>query len=92
VAQVEEVGFENFFKHRGELLRELKQIRREEKLDFFGLLVTNVVRETSMMLCSGEKRVLDRIAYTRLDDSTFDLPGILSRKKQLLPHLLKVMS
>lgn len=92
VAQVEEVGFENFFKHRGELLREMKQIRREEKIDFFALLVTNVVRETSMMLCAGEKRILDRVGYTRLDDSTFDLPGILSRKKQLLPHLLKVMS
>ena len=45
-----------------------------------------------MMLCGGEKRILDRINYTRLDDSTFDLPGVLSRKKQLLPLLLKVMS
>jgi manganese-dependent inorganic pyrophosphatase len=92
VAQVEEVGFENFFQHRGELLREVKALVRDEELDFFGLLVTNVVRETSMMLCSGEKRILDRINYTRLDDNTFDLPGVLSRKKQLLPHLLKVMS
>src|ERR1700712_2461719 len=61
VAQVEEVGFENFFQHRAELLREIKALCDEESLDFFGLLVTNVVRETSMMLCSGEKRILDRI-------------------------------
>ena len=92
VAQVEEVGFENFFAHRGELLSEMKTLQREEKLDFFCLLVTNVVRETSMMLCVGEKRILDRINYTRLDEYTFDLPGVLSRKKQLLPLLLKVMS
>ena len=92
VAQVEEVGFENFFRHRGELLREVKALTKEKGLDFFGLLVTNVVRETSMMLCAGEKRILDRMNYTRLDESTFDLPGVLSRKKQLLPLLLKVMS
>ena len=92
VAQVEEVGFENFLQHRGELLREMRNIRREEKIDLFALLVTNVVRETSMMLCVGEKRILERINYTRLDESTYDLPGVLSRKKQLLPHLLKVMS
>lgn len=92
VAQVEEVGFENFFSHRAELLKEMKQLRREEKYDFFALLVTNVVRETSMMLSVGEKRILDRVSYTRLDENTFDLPGVLSRKKQLLPHLLKVMS
>ncbi len=92
VAQVEEVGFENFFQHRGELLRDIQALVKEEGFDFFGLLVTNVVRETSMMLCVGEKRILDRINYTRLDDNTFDLPGVLSRKKQLLPLLLKVMS
>ena len=92
VAQVEEVGFENFFQHRGELLREVTALVKEEGFDFFGLLVTNVVRETSMMLCVGEKRILDRINYTRLDDNTFDLPGVLSRKKQLLPLLLKVLS
>ena len=92
VAQVEEVGFENFFQHRGELLREINALVKEEGFDFFGLLVTNVVRETSMMLCAGEKRILDRINYTRLDESTFDLPGVLSRKKQLLPLLLKVMA
>ena len=91
VAQVEEVGFEKFLEHRGELLREMRTMRRDEKLDLFALLVTNVVRETSMMLCVGEKRVLDRVNYTRLDESTFDLPGVMSRKKQLLPHLLKVM-
>ncbi len=92
VAQVEEVGFENFLAHRGELLREMRTLRREEEIDLFALLVTNVVRETSMMLCVGEKRILDRINYTRLDECTFDLPGVMSRKKQLLPHLLKVMS
>jgi manganese-dependent inorganic pyrophosphatase len=92
VAQVEEVGFENFFQHRGELLRDITALVKEEGFDFFGLLVTNVVRETSMMLCVGEKRILDRINYTRLDDNTFDLPGVLSRKKQLLPLLLKVLS
>lgn len=92
VAQVEEIGFEHFFEHRGDLLREMRHLRREEKLDLFALLVTNVVRESSMMLCVGEKRVLDRINYTRLDESTYDLPGVLSRKKQLLPLLLKVMA
>jgi len=92
VAQVEEVGFENFFQKRGELMKELKLIRKEEEYDFLGLLITNVVRETSMMLCVGEKRILDRINYTRLDDNTYDLPGVMSRKKQLLPLLLKVMS
>ena len=92
VAQVEEVGFENFFQHRSELLREMKALRKEHKLDLLCLMVTNIVRETSMLLAAGDKRLLDRLPYTRLDENTFDLPGVLSRKKQLLPLLLKTLS
>jgi manganese-dependent inorganic pyrophosphatase len=92
VAQVEEVGFENFFQHRGALLSEMKKVREEDDLNFFALLITNVVRETSMMLCVGEKRILDHLDYNRLDENTYDLPGVMSRKKQLLPHLLKLLS
>ena len=91
VAQVEEVGYENFHRQRAALLLEMEALRKEEQLALFGLLVTNVVRESSLLLCVGEKRLLDRLGYNRLDEQTFDLPGIVSRKKQLLPQLLNLM-
>jgi len=70
----------------------MKALRKEHKLDLLCLMVTNIVRETSMLLAAGDKRLLDRLPYTRLDENTFDLPGVLSRKKQLLPLLLKTLS
>ena len=31
------------------------------------------------------------MAYKRLEDHVFDLPGVLSRKKQLLPEVLRII-
>ena len=90
VAQVEEVSFEQFRAKQKELIAEAKSLLEEEKLDFFGLLVTNVVRENSVLLAVGNRDFLGMLPYRKLDDNLYDLPGILSRKKQLLPQLLKI--
>ncbi len=90
VAQVEEVSFEQFRTKRQELQAEALQLLEQEKLDFFGLLVTNVVRENSVLLAVGSREFLSMLPYRKLEENLYDLPGILSRKKQLLPQLLKV--
>ena len=63
-------------------------IQEEEGLDLSLLLVTDVVRENSFLLASGEKRLLNALPYEKIGDRLYDLPEILSRKKQLLPDLL----
>ena len=63
-----------------------------DKLDFFGLLVTDAVRECSELLMTGSPEVLRNLPYARLDDGLWSLPGVLSRKKQLLPQLLSITS
>ena len=39
------------------------------------------------VLAAAEKE----LAYKRLEENVFDLPGVLSRKKQLLPELLRII-
>jgi len=51
--------------------------------------VTDIVRQTSLLLVMGEEELLDLIAYPRLAPDLFELKGVLSRKKQLVPHLLR---
>ncbi len=92
VAQVEEVAFEQFYGAEEGLLAEMQRALEAEKLDFFGLLVTNVVCEDSLLLAVGRRVILNSLAYRKIHDNLFDLPDILSRKKQLLPQLLKIMS
>ena len=40
----------------------------------------------------GLPAVLKRMPYSRTPDGIFLLPGVLSRKKQLLPQLLSITS
>jgi manganese-dependent inorganic pyrophosphatase len=43
------------------------------------------------MLAAGDHHVLDAIDYPRLEPGLHELEGIVSRKKQLLPHLTRLL-
>jgi manganese-dependent inorganic pyrophosphatase len=92
IAQVEEFSFKEFNDKFDKLLSSLKKIRTDEKLDLFGLLITNVETQDSILLVDGHPQLIDILPFNRIDKNTFELPGILSRKKQLIPQLLKVIS
>ena len=69
---------------------ELPEKPEEQQLDFIGLMVTDAVREISELLVVGNKELLRQIPYERHENGLFYLPGVLSRKKQLLPQMLTI--
>lgn len=88
VSQVEELGFTNFHAHFAELSAALASLQREERLTFAALLVTDINSQNSLMLVKGSPDVIRRISYAQSEQSElFDLPGVVSRKKQLIPYL-----
>lgn len=90
LSQVEESNLELLHQRRGELSAELSRLSTLEKLDFIGLLVTDAVREISELLILGRPEIVRALPYESLDDELFRLPGVLSRKKQLLPQILAI--
>ncbi len=91
VGQVEVVGFEEFYAVKEQIAQELAELRRSRKMVAAGLLVTDIVRETSLLLADGEAELPYLIGYPELEPGLYELKGVLSRKKQLVPHLLKVL-
>ena len=89
VAQIEEVGFEHFHRVRAELAAALAELVRARNLDFACLLVTDISVNDSLLLTAGDERVVAAIDYPRLEAGLFKLDGVVSRKKQLLPHLAR---
>ena len=87
VAQIEEIGFDQFWKRKNELLKALEDYRREKNYIFSTLMVTDVVGQESLMLVAGDKRFIDRIDYPEPQPGVFRLRHVVSRKKQLLPYL-----
>lgn len=90
VAQVEEANFNNFDLKFDELLAAAKTIVKAEGLSFYALIVTNLPKETSHMLCVGTNEFIDLLPYNKIKDNLYDMPGILSRKKQLIPQFIKI--
>lgn len=92
VSQVEELGFDNFWEHAAALSKALADLRTEEKLNFACLLVTDINTQNSLMLVKGDAEVIRRISYAHVEqDEIFDLPGVVSRKKQLIPYLTSLI-
>ena len=87
VAQIEEIGFDNFHKRQAEIQRSLEAYRTDNGYLFSALLVTDVVLQTSLLLVSGPRKFVDSMPHTEVSPGIFEMPGIVSRKKQLLPFL-----
>ena len=88
VSQVEELGFDNFRENDDALRQALINVREKENLYFSTLLVTNINTQDSLLLICGEEEFTSRISYPHHKHSdAFELQGIVSRKKQLIPYL-----
>jgi manganese-dependent inorganic pyrophosphatase len=93
VAQIEEIGFEEFWKRKLEVIHALQEYQTQTRYYFAALLITDVDQQTSLLLLAGPAEFLEGIDYNELDKypeldcAIYELPGIVSRKKQLLPYL-----
>ncbi|MBX3731210.1 MAG: putative manganese-dependent inorganic diphosphatase [Verrucomicrobiae bacterium] len=87
VAQIEELGFDVFWKRREEVSTALEQYRKNNDYLFSALFITDVVRQSSLLLVAGPERLVGTIQYPQAQPGVFELAGVVSRKKQLLPFL-----
>ncbi len=87
VAQIEEIGFTQFWTRKAELLEALEQYRHRRAYRFSALLVTDVTKQSSLLLIVGDQDLTSNIDYPQVEPSIYQLDGVVSRKKQLLPYL-----
>lgn len=92
IAQIEETHMSFVHKHFQELQAAVDRVVKLERLDFMALMVTDPVRGNSEMIYSGDKAVSRELPYKRGEWGTLLMPGVLSRKKQLLPEVLSAIS
>src|SRR5450432_3406528 len=61
VAQIEEIGFDQFWKRKAELLEALAAYRRKRGYYYSALLVTDVVKQSSLVVLVGRHSVPERV-------------------------------
>ncbi|MGA1845621.1 putative manganese-dependent inorganic diphosphatase [Deferribacter abyssi] len=91
IGQVEVVTLEDYNEVYYDLLSELEKTKNDKRLDWAMLLVTDIINENSYLLSTGFEPVEKLMIYRKINEFTFYLPKVLSRKKQLLPELLRAL-
>ena len=88
VSQIEELGFQNFWSKSDELIEALENLVKSERLIFACVLVTDINRHNSLLVIKGDPEFINQIHYPEVEKGViFDLQGVVSRKKQLIPFL-----
>ncbi len=90
IAQIEVVG-KGLLERRRELLEAIARERERERLALYALMVTDVLSKGTELLVAGDSGAVARSFGARAEDGTIELPGVMSRKKQVAPRLLAAL-
>ena len=91
ISQAETVTLAQLGEVEGKLREELSNVKENNKLDWMMLLVTDIIKEESQLITTGFAPAEHIFAYKKLGDNLYYLPGVLSRKKQLLPEISRIL-
>jgi manganese-dependent inorganic pyrophosphatase len=90
VSQIETVGT-GLLERKDEMLEALERLRDENDYLFSALMVTDITEGGTQLLCVGDCSPVHQAFEARTQNGVIDLPGVMSRKKQVAPPLLAVL-
>ena len=90
ISQIETVG-DALLERRDEIVEALDEKRTENGYLFTALMVTDIIDGDTELLCTGDCALVERAFDVRVNEGVIDLPGVMSRKKQVAPKLLAVL-
>ena len=95
IGQITSLNADELDALKDRLLPYMEKARTEEKMDMLFFMLTNILSESTMLLCVGQGAVqlVGEAFHIALEESTGQegavaLPGVVSRKKQLVPSLM----
>lgn len=93
VAQVNTMDIEGFAPYKQEMLDYMESVAKKNKMEFAMLLLTDVINATSEVFVAGPHPEYVAEAFkVDLVEQQASLPGIISRKKQVVPVITEVLT
>ena len=88
IAQVNTVSIEDVLKNKEDLENAINKKIQDKNLDLFMLAITDILNSNSQAIALGKRTDMVEKAYNvKLEDNMAFLPGVVSRKKQIVPVL-----
>jgi manganese-dependent inorganic pyrophosphatase len=90
ISQVETTNLNAVNQIKEKLINEIKQQKLQKNLDWLMLLISDIISADSILVTSNHP-LEKNFSYKKLEKNIYYLPGVLSRKKQLLPEILNLL-
>ena len=93
IAQVNTVDIDEVFERQDELEKAMLEASANEKYDLFVLVITDIINSDSKILVVGAEKDQVGVAFdVKLENGTAFLPGVVSRKKQVVPQITETLT
>ena len=93
ISQVYTMDPESLKEMRDELIRTMEERSKEYGYAIFILMLTDIFKQASEMIVVGPNKESAAKAFdTTLEGNSFYAPGVLSRKKQVIPPITNIIS
>lgn len=90
VAQVNTVSIDEVLKNKAEIEKAMQAFMQENNEELFVFAITDIMEKNSMAIVLGNRSdVAEKAFNKKLENNMMFLPGVVSRKKQLIPELDK---
>ena len=93
IGQINSMSAEELAEIKDKILPELKKVASDDGLDMLFFMLTNIIDESSEVVFAGNKarHTLENAFGVNIEGDSALLPGVVSRKKQLLPSIVETM-
>ncbi|MDO5541422.1 MAG: putative manganese-dependent inorganic diphosphatase [Eubacteriales bacterium] len=93
VAQITSMNKSELPDAKGKVLSYMKTAIEGQRLTMLFFMLTDIMNESTELLCYGEgaEKLVQEAFGKQMENGSVILPGIVSRKKQLIPALLSVL-
>ncbi len=93
VAQVNTMDIEGFASYKADMLEYMNKVAVDNHMEFTLLLLTDVINATSEVFVAGPRPDYVATAFNvELVDQQASLPGVISRKKQVVPVITEALT
>ena len=91
IGQCEVTTFEGVSEVKQTWLEVLNQVKQENGLEWAMVVITNIIQEDSILITTTHQ-LEEGLSYKKMSDNQYFCPGVLSRKIQVLPEVIRVVS
>ena len=91
VAQVNTACIDDVLKDKEKIENAIDTFMKDNNIELFVLLITDIIENNSQIIVLGKQEIAEKAFNVKIENNTAFLKGVVSRKKQVVPNIDKVI-